>query len=65
MYIANKVGPRILPGGIPLVKLDLFEQNVPTFTHYNRLDKKQEIHLCNLLVMPQDSNFTVNFICET
>ena len=51
MYIANKVGPRILPCGIPLVALDLFEQDVPTFTHCNRLDKKQEIHLSNLLAM--------------
>ena len=28
IYIANKVGPRIPPCGIPLVTLDLFEQNV-------------------------------------
>ena len=45
MYIANKVGPRILPCGIPLVTLDLFEQDIPTFTHCNQLDKKQVIHL--------------------
>ena len=44
IYIAHKVGPRKLPCGIPLVTLDLFEQDVPTFTHCNRLDKKQEIH---------------------
>ena len=52
MYIANKVGPIILPCGIPLVTLDLFEQDVPTFTHCNRLDKNQEINLSNLLAMP-------------
>ena len=28
IYIANKVGPRIPPCGIPLVTLDLFEQNI-------------------------------------
>ena len=50
MYIANKVGPRILPCGIPLVTLDLFEQDVPTFPHCNGFDKKLEIHLSNLLV---------------
>ena len=52
MYIANKIGPRILPCGIPLITLDLLEQDVPTFTQCNRLDKKQVMHLCNLLVMP-------------
>ena len=41
----------MLPCGIPLVTLHLFEQ-VPTFTHCNRLDKRQEIHLSNLLVIP-------------
>ena len=52
IYIANKVGPRMLPCGIPLVTLHLFEQEVPTFTHCNRLDKRQEIHVSNLMVMP-------------
>ena len=65
MYIANRVGPRILPCGIPLVTLDLFEHDVPIFTHCYRLDKKQEIHLFNLLAMPEEYNFTANLLCET
>ena len=52
MYIANKIGPRRLPSGIPLIILDLFQQDVPTFTHQQSIDKKQEIHLYNFLVMP-------------
>ena len=52
MYIANKVGTRMLPCDIPLVTLHLFEQDVPTFTHCSRLDIKQEIYLSNLLAKP-------------
>ena len=52
MYIANKIGPKILPCCILLATLDLFKQDAPTITHCNRLDKKQENHLDNLLVMP-------------
>ena len=35
------------PYGIPLIAFDLLEQDVSPFTHWNGLDKKQEIHLCN------------------
>ena len=49
--LSNKIGPGILPCGIPLISLELSDQDVPNFTLCCLLHKKQATHLGKLPVM--------------